>query len=214
MPFDKTIVKISISIGTAICSDQKLRPVKIWCIHRCKLNLYRPLGKHTLIHAFRRLPSFLFALCILHTLLSVHHTHTGSRTSPCKWFYRCFRSFSRILLCSLFLLLFKHILLHSLRIISRRLTLYKMNGIHRTIRQTVSQPVAIIISHQLCFPIYHRNSPLMAGLCTSSTPITFLLIYLNNSTNHIPLYPPIRKICIPLTLPAYFSLQPHSILLL
>ena len=60
---------------------------------------------------------------------------------------------------------------HSFLVISSRLTFYEADGSHRTFRQTVSQPVAVIVSEKLSLSIHHSNGALMARRRAGSAAI-------------------------------------------
>ena len=73
-------------------------------------------------------------------------------------------------------------------IVGRRFPFNNLDGIGRAGRQTVTEPVTVIILHKPRLAINHLNGILMTGLGTKPAAITFFFIYMNNFTNHLLLH--------------------------
>ena len=161
MPLDKFFMEGCISICRTVCRDQKTGTVKIWCLWRRQFDLYRPVSK------------------------------TADTRSLC----RC-RHFRRILMCNgfchaaraykwlwLFLGCF-HACLDSDFVVICRFSFNDMDGIHRTMRQTVAKSVAIVVFDEFCLAVYDLNGSLVAGCRTCATSITFFFFNMNNLSSH------------------------------
>ena len=163
MTFDKFLVESSISICRAVCCDQQLRAVKIWCIYRHQLDLHRPLGETAgLLHRYA-LAAFTFTMFDLPGL--------GSRTATGKCFSLCLH---------LFLLIFQNCGF----VISCCFPLHKGNGSCGACRQTVAQAITVVIPHQLGLAIHHGDGSFMTGIGAGTAAVAFLLIDLYDPSFH------------------------------
>jgi len=79
--------------------------------------------------------------------------------------------------------LFSHIFLHGLFVIGSSFPFHKGNRTGGAGRQTIAQTIAIIVPQEFCFPVYHADSPFMAG--SSPTSIALFFVYLNDFPNHV-----------------------------
>ena len=77
-----------------------------------------------------------------------------------------------------------HMRPYSLLIISRSLTLHKGDGAGGAGGQAVTQPIAVIVPHELCLAVRHGDSSLMAGLGAGAAAVAFFLINLDDPSNH------------------------------
>ena len=93
--------------------------------------------------------------------------------------------------------------LHSRLIVGRGLPLLKGDGASGTGRQTVAQPVAVMLPHQLRLAVHQVDSALVAGVDTPAAAITFFLVDMNDLSDHV--IPPvlIDSVSIPLFAAAY-----------
>ena len=159
----KPLMESCIGIGGAVSGNQQLRAVEIGRIHRNQLNLDRPLRKPALLRGAMRFFMGFLRMLDLPRLASRAATGQGH---------------------ALFLHLFLFIFHHGLLVISCRLALYKGNRPRGTGGQTVAQPIAIIIPHQLRLAVHHSDSTFVAGLSASPATVAFFFVNLNDSTDH------------------------------
>ena len=80
--------------------------------------------------------------------------------------------------------LFLLICQNGLLVVGRGFPLYKGDGPGGTGGQTVSKPIAVIIPHEFCFPVYHGDGALVAGSGTGAAAVAFFFINFYNPTNH------------------------------
>ena len=66
----------------------------------------------------------------------------------------------------------------------RCLPLHKGDGPGGTGRQTVPQPVAVVVPHQLGLALYHGDGPLMTGLGAGAAAVAFLPVDFNDPSFH------------------------------
>ena len=81
--------------------------------------------------------------------------------------------------------LFFHIFLHSLFVIGSSFPFHKGNRTGGAGGQAIAQTIAIIVPQEFCLPVYHADSPFMAGFGAGPTSIALFFVYLNNFPNHV-----------------------------
>ena len=159
---------IGVCISRAVCRDQQFRAFKERSLCRKELDLAGPLvqtGDRTVSCCDSFGLRCFFPLKLL---------HLGARTSTGRMLSSCrkMRHHCLLALCFVFDLhdifnshLFPSLLcrLYSSFIISRSLTLLKADRTCRTIRKTITETIAEILSDQFGLSIYDVDGSLMAG---------------------------------------------------
>ena len=167
MPLDEPLMEGGVGVGRAVGSNEQLGPVKIRRPHRDQLDLHRPLGQPAdrLGADGLRLPG----------LRVPDASGLAPRTSAGQ---------GSTLLPHLFLHLLLLIGQHRLLVIGGCLPLHKGDGPGGTGRQTVPQPVAVVVPHQLGLALYHGDGPLMTGLGAGAAAVAFLPVDFNDPSFH------------------------------
>ena len=145
----------SVGIGGAVGGKQQLAACKIRRVHGRKLDLAGPLRQ------LRR--ALLRGLRRVLRLLHLPDSCAGA-AAVCRLMRLC---------C-----------LNRCLVIGRGFTLDEGNCVHRTCRQAVAEPVAVVVAHQLCFSVYDGNGALMAGGCARAAAIAESFVDLDDSSFH------------------------------
>ena len=163
MSLDEPFVESGVGVGGAVGGDEEPRAVKIRGIHRHQLDLHRPLGKAARLLGLRRFHGGRLLTLNIPGLAAGAAAGQGHALLPH------------------FPLLIFH---DSLLVIGRRLPLHKGDGPGGAGGQTVSQPIAVIVPHELCLAVRHGDSSLMAGLGAGAAAVAFFLIDPDDPSNH------------------------------
>ena len=81
-------------------------------------------------------------------------------------------------------LLFAHIRLHGRSIIGSRLSLNKVDGIHRAGRQAVAEAVAIIVTQELCLTVYNTDRPLVTRCRARTAAVALFFVNVDDFADH------------------------------
>ena len=63
-------------------------------------------------------------------------------------------------------------------------TLYEADGVLRTVRQTVAEPVALIVTHELCLTVHQRKRAFLTGIDAQAAAGALSFIYMNDASFH------------------------------
>lgn len=69
-------------------------------------------------------------------------------------------------------------------VICRSFAVFKVDGIDRTCRETVSKTITVMLADKLCLAVYYINSTLMTCCGAQTTADAFFFINFNNLSNH------------------------------
>ena len=144
------MVEVPVGVSCAIGSDKQISTVEIRCICGQELYLYRELSQ------------------------------TAWNTNIAVIFFwrkalQCRTRTSETAASGLFLL----VCLYRLFVISRRFTLGEVDSVHRTGRETVTEAVAEIVTHELSLAVHNSDRSLMASLSTQTAAVAFFFVYFN-----------------------------------
>ena len=160
-------MQICVSVGGAVCRDQKFCAIEKRRFYRDQFDLYRPLpqsGYRTPGHDRRWLRPVVQPC--------VQFPHPGTGTA--------------VLLLNAFtsLLLYSFRRLYRRFVIGRGLPFLECNRICGTLRETVSESVAKVLTHQFRLAVHHINGSFMARTGTRAAAAAFFLVDMDDFPNH------------------------------
>ena len=148
-------MEVAVGIGGAVRGDQQIAARKGGACRGRQLDLHRPVGE---------LPGHGLSRC-----RRGFRRHLPDAAAGTAGVSRGLGSLGR---------------LHRRLVVGRSLPLLKGDGAGGAGRQTVSQPVAVVLPHQSGLAVHQVDGPLMAGVDTLAAAVTLFLIDVNDPPDH------------------------------
>ena len=179
-------MEVGVSIGRAVRCNQQFGPIKVGGVDRNQFDLHRPLGKLRPQHRHVLPCRFRLMLHLAHLAAGAAVVHLRRRLVEHAAGRAAGAAAQRLLGGCGFLAL---VFLHSLFIISGGFALHKGDSAGGAMGQAVAEAIAVVVPQKLRLSIYNTNCSLVAGIGTDAAAVAFLLINVNDSSNHKTLPP-------------------------